>query len=75
MLILHLENIARKEGYKQIGLGVGLYRDYGAAQTLYVRLGYVPDGEGITYKTAFTIPGEQYPIDDDLILWLKKSLN
>lgn len=75
MLILHLENIARKEGYKQIGLGVGLYRDYGPAQNLYVKQGYVPDGEGITYKTAPAIPGEQYPIDDDPILWLIKPLN
>src|SRR5437868_153639 len=28
------------------GIGVGLSGDYGAAQILYVRRGYVPDGQG-----------------------------
>lgn len=74
MLLLHLEELARKEGYKKIGLGVGLYRDYGAAQKLYFQLGYKPDGRGVTYKCESVIPGEKYPIDDDLILWLTKSL-
>lgn len=73
-LIAHLEQLAKQEGYAAIGIGVGLYRDYGAAQRLYFRLGYQPDGEGITYKHAAVIPGEKYPIDDDLILWLTKHL-
>lgn len=74
MMIHHLEDIARAKGYKQIGLGVGLYKDYGPAQKLYFRLGYTPDGYGITYNYQPTITGESYPLDDDLILWLKKSL-
>lgn len=74
LLIAHLEQLAKQEGYTGIGIGVGLYRDYGAAQRLYFRLGYKPDGEGITYKHAAVIPGEKYPVDDDLILWLTKSL-
>jgi ribosomal protein S18 acetylase RimI-like enzyme len=74
-LILHLEEIARNEGYTSIGLGVGLYEDYGPAQSLYFKLGYVPDGKGITYKTFRVVPGEQYPVDDDLILWIKKTLS
>lgn len=73
-LVLWLEELARKEAYQQIVLGVGLYRDYGPAQNLYFHLGYVPDGHGITYKCQPVIPGEKYPIDDDLILWLIKSL-
>jgi GNAT superfamily N-acetyltransferase len=47
-LIAALEQRARKRGCLQIGLGVGLYADYGDAQRLYVKLGYVPDGRGIT---------------------------
>lgn len=35
---------------KVIGIGVGLFSDYGAAQKLYVELGYIPDGNGITHK-------------------------
>jgi GNAT superfamily N-acetyltransferase len=32
-----------------VGLGVGLYSDYGAVQRIYVRRGYLPDGRGIMY--------------------------
>ena len=73
-LISHLEKLAHNDQYTQIGIGVGLYRDYGAAQKLYFQLGYAPDGLGITYKGKMGIPGESYPLDDDLILWLVKSL-
>ncbi len=73
-LIAHLEQLAISRGYAQVGIGVGLYRDYGPAQRLYFHLGYQPDGEGITYKHRAVIPGEAYPIDDDLILWLIKDL-
>lgn len=74
MLIQYIENKALERGFKQIGLGVGLYRDYGAAQKLYCQLGYVPDGHGITHNYRPAIPGENYPLDDELLLWLKKSL-
>jgi GNAT superfamily N-acetyltransferase len=74
-LIEWLENLARKEGFSRIGIGVGLYSDYGPAQRLYFKLGYIPDGNGITYKGEVTVPGKDYPLDDDLILWLVKNLN
>jgi len=73
-LIRWIERLAFEEGYQQIGIGVGLYRDYGPAQRLYFLLGYIPDGNGITYKGNPTIPGESYPLDDDLLLWLIKPL-
>lgn len=73
-LIRHFETVAEQKGYTTIGIGVGLYRDYGPAQQLYVQLGYRPDGEGITYQYHPTTPGEQYPLDDDLLLWLTKKL-
>lgn len=73
-LIKWLEDLARSEGYKQIGIGVGLYRDYGPAQQLYFQLGYSPDGNGITYKGQPTVAGQTYLLDDDLIFWLVKSL-
>lgn len=73
-LIQWFEALAKDKGYKEIGIGVGLYADYGAAQKLYVKLGYVPDGNGITYQCKKTNPGTSYPLDDDLILWLKKPL-
>lgn len=73
-LIKWFEKLARHEGYDQIGIGVGLYQDYGPAQKLYFQLGYVPEGNGITYKGQPTVPGQTYPLDDDLIFWLEKSL-
>lgn len=73
-LIKWLEKLARNKGYKKIGIGVGLYADYGNAQKLYCRLGYTLDGYGVTYRFKPTIPGESYPLDDDLILWMTKDL-
>jgi chloramphenicol 3-O phosphotransferase len=73
-LIKWLEDLASQEGYNHLGIGVGLYRDYGPAQKLYFQLGYTPDGNGVTYKGQSIIPGQSYPLDDDLILWLEKSL-
>ena len=55
-----------------IGIGVGLYADYGAAQRLYVRRGYVPDGLGVTYHDRPVTPGEAVPVDDDLVLHFTK---
>lgn len=55
-----------------VGIGVGLYQDYGAAQKLYVKRGYVPDGQGITYHDQLVVPGSQVVVDDDLVLWMTK---
>ena len=61
-----------------IGIGVGLYAGadggYGSAQRLYVKRGYIPDGKGLTYNYEPTIPGNSYPLDDDLVLWFTKKL-
>lgn len=74
-LIEYLEKFAKSQGHRRIGIGVGLYRDYGQAQRLYFDLGYKPDGRGVTYKCETVIPGESYPVDDDLVLWLVKDLH
>lgn len=73
-IIAALEQLARKRGCLQIGLGVGLYPDYGAAQRLYVHMGYVPDGRGATYKYLPAPGGSTFRLDDDLLIWLVKSL-
>lgn len=72
-----LLEIAEKEAAKKsaiVGLGVGLYADYGAAQKLYVKRGYVPDGLGVTYKYKDIKPGAKVDLDDDLVLWFIKEL-
>ena len=57
-----------------VGLGVGLYSDYGAAQRIYVRRGYLPDGRGIMYRNQPVAPGAAIPIDDDAALMLTRLL-
>ncbi len=57
-----------------VGIGVGLYPDYGSAQRIYIKHGYIPDGYGVTYNYEYVIPGKEYPVDDDLVLWFTKRL-
>ena len=56
-------------------LGVGLSREYGTAQRMYVKRGYVPDGSGVWYQDKQCVQYETVcTVDDDLILYLSKSL-
>jgi len=57
---------------KVVGLGVGLYSDYGAAQRIYVRRGYLPDGRGIMYRNQPVAPGATIRIDDEAALMLTR---
>jgi GNAT superfamily N-acetyltransferase len=56
------------------GIGVGLYADYGAAQRMYARRGYIPDGHGLIYDNRIVPPGAQVMVDDDLVLQFTKKL-
>lgn len=56
------------------GIGFGLYADYGAAQRLYIKRGYVPDGHGVFYNHVPVEPGQSVPVDDNLVLYLVKHL-
>jgi ribosomal protein S18 acetylase RimI-like enzyme len=56
-----------------VGIGFGLHHDYGAAQRLYVRRGYVPDALGITSHGRRVNWGDEVKVDDDLVLFLMKS--
>jgi GNAT superfamily N-acetyltransferase len=57
-----------------VGIGVGLYADYGTAQRMYVRRGYLPDGRGILYNGRQVPPGELVRNDDDAVLMFTKQL-
>ncbi|CAH1057499.1 GNAT family N-acetyltransferase [Paenibacillus pseudetheri] len=72
-LLDELELIAAKTS-RFIGLGVGLYKDYGNAQRMYTSRGYVLDGRGMTYNNVPVIPGKSVIVDDDLLLYLVKDL-
>lgn len=65
---------AAAEFSDRIGLGVGLYKDYGAAQRLYAEMGYIPDGRGLISHGREVTPGKDVFVDDDLLLYLCKEL-
>lgn len=73
-LINACEARAKERGYASIGLGVGMTADYGNAQRLYVRVGYVPDGHGLHYKNIPLNYGDQVTLDDDLVIYLVKPI-
>lgn len=73
-LIDACEQAARHEQNTMIGLAVGLHAAYGAAQRLYVRMGYLPDGFGIVHDCEPVKPGEYRPVDDHLCLMMVKDL-
>ena len=74
-LICHCENLARAKGCAHVGIAVGLDSGYGAAQRLYVKMGYMPDGNGITYDREPVRRGELRPVDDDLCLTMVKAFS
>jgi GNAT superfamily N-acetyltransferase len=63
-----------KERSPKAGIGVGLYPDYGPAQILYVKRGYIPDGQGIYQNGQHLIHGTTAVVNDDLVLYFIKDL-
>lgn len=62
------------ERFPIMGIGVGLFADYGAAQRMYVKRGYIPDGRGIFTQGHFVQYGESVVIDDEPALYFTKRL-
>jgi GNAT superfamily N-acetyltransferase len=74
LLVDHAETLARAAGRTDIGISVGLSSSFGAAQRLYVRKGYMPDGCGIFCDNEAVQPGALYAVDEFLTLKLTKTL-
>ena len=68
------EQLVRDRGIATLGITVGLFDEYGPAQRLYGRRGYIPDGRGACRGQRPLSKGMQVTIDDDLIIWLTKDL-
>jgi GNAT superfamily N-acetyltransferase len=68
------EQLARHRGISTLGITVGLFDEYGPAQRLYGRRGYIPDGRGACQGQRPLRKGTQLTMDDDLIIWLTKDL-
>lgn len=56
------------------GIGFGITKDYGAAQILYIKRGYIPDGNGMMRNHQPLKYGEEVRVDDDLVIYLIKEL-
>jgi GNAT superfamily N-acetyltransferase len=56
------------------GIGFGMTEDYGAAQILYIKRGYVPDGNGMVKNGQAVRHGDPIVVDDDLAIYLTKQL-
>lgn len=72
-LMAVVENLA-KEYSDKVSLAVGLHNGYGAAQKMYVKRGYIPDGSGVWYKGKQLEQYAQCANDDDLVLYFLKQL-
>lgn len=73
-LLLDAAENSAAEKYEIIGIRVGLTGDYGAAQRMYVKRGYVPDGLGISQNGKFLLYGNEITVDDDLALSFTKTV-
>jgi GNAT superfamily N-acetyltransferase len=73
-VILACERAAKNQGAEHIGIGVGISGDFGAAQRLYSRLGYQPDGAGVVFDRQKVQSGDIRPIDDRLCMMLVKDI-
>ncbi len=55
-------------------LGVGLHSGYGSAQRMYIKRGYIPDGNGVWYQDKICEPYAHCCNDDELVLYLSKKM-
>ena len=59
---------------KFAGLGFGVTKDYGAAQILYIKRGYIPNGDGLVLDGKPVNYGDQITVSHSLALILLKKL-
>ena len=68
------EHLVRDRGIATLGITVGLFDEYGPAQRMYGRRGYIPDGRGACQGQRPLSKGMRVSMDHDLIIWLTKDL-
>jgi GNAT superfamily N-acetyltransferase len=68
------EQLAARRGRLAVGITVGLFDEYGPAQRLYAKRGYVPDGRGACQGRTPLRQGQTVQIDHNLIIWLTKDI-
>lgn len=73
--ILDIAEKKAAESNTKVQLSVGLHSGYGAAQRIYIKRGYIPDGSGVWYKNKQLDQYAECKNDDDLVLILIKELH
>jgi GNAT superfamily N-acetyltransferase len=73
LLLDHAESATQTRA-PAVAVAVGLHPGYNAAQVLYARRGFAPDGCGVTYRNRYVQEGETVRLDDDFVIHLVKSL-
>ena len=73
VLLQVAEQIAKKYADTVI-IGVGLHRDYGSAQRMYIKHGFIPDGSGIWWQGKPLAPYADLKNDDELALYMSKKI-
>ena len=63
-----------KKVSKRAGIGFGVYKDYGAAQVLYIKRNYIPDGNGLIKDSKPIKRGEVITVNDEVVFFLTKKL-
>lgn len=74
-IIEFCEVLVRRKNVGEMGIGVGLDSSFGAAQRLYIKMGYIPDGQGVSYDRKQLVRGDFRPIDDNLCLMMTKRFD
>lgn len=72
-----LLDVAEREASKltdHVFLAVGVHSGYGAAQRIYVKRGYMPDGSGVWYQGKQLDQYAPCVNDDDLLLFFYKKV-
>ena len=67
------EDVARQYADMAI-IGVGLHRDYGAAQRMYIKRGFIPDGTGVWWQNKPLEPYADFKNDDEAAIYMYKKL-
>lgn len=74
-LVRAAEDVARVRGATDMGIGVGLTAAYGPAQRLYGKLGYIPDGAGISEDGMPIRPGDMRAMGDEVRMYMVKNIH
>ena len=72
-----LLDVAEQEASRiadHVFLAVGVHSGYGAAQRIYVKRGYIPDGTGVWYQGKQLDQYAPCVNDDDLLLFMAKEV-